>query len=67
MPSANACDRDLAEVDLGHGHEPLKALYRTTLSAVQRNPWLRVYYQRLKKNGKLPKVAPSLMGGPSSG
>jgi hypothetical protein len=67
MPSANACDRDLAEVDLGHGHEPLKALYRTTLSAGQRNPWLRVYYQRLKKNGKLPKVAPSLMGGPSSG
>jgi hypothetical protein len=35
----------------------------TTLSAVQRDPWLRAYCQRLKKNGKLPKVAPSLIGG----
>jgi transposase len=34
-----------------------KALYMTTLSAVQRNPWLRAHYQRLRKNGKLPKVA----------
>jgi len=28
-----------------------------TLSAVQRNPWLRAYYTRLKANGKLPRVA----------
>jgi transposase len=34
-----------------------KALYMTTLSAVQRNPWLRAHYQRLRRNGKLPKVA----------
>ncbi len=34
-----------------------KALYMTTLSAVQRNPWLRAYYQGLRKRGKLPKVA----------
>jgi len=48
----------------GHAHlTPIgnarlrKALYVTTLSAVQRNPWLRAYCQRLRKNGKLPKVA----------
>jgi transposase len=29
----------------------------TTLSAVRLNPWLRAYYQRLRRNGKLPKVA----------
>jgi transposase len=34
-----------------------KALYMTTLSAVQRNPWLRAHYQRLRAKGKLPKVA----------
>ena len=34
-----------------------KALYMTTLSAVQRNPWLRGHYERLRRNGKLPKVA----------
>jgi transposase len=34
-----------------------KALYMTTLSALQRNPWLRAHYQRLRTNGKLPKVA----------
>jgi len=48
----------------GHAHfTPIgnarlrRALYMTTLSAVQRNPWLRAYYQRLRENGKLPKVA----------
>jgi transposase len=34
-----------------------QALYMTTLGAVRRNPWLRAYYERLKANGKLPKVA----------
>jgi len=29
----------------------------TTLGAVRRNPWLAVYYQRLRAKGKLPKVA----------
>jgi transposase len=29
----------------------------TTLGAVQRNPWLRAYYQRLRARGKLPKIA----------
>jgi hypothetical protein len=29
----------------------------TTFSAVQRTPWLRAHYQRLRKNGKLPEVA----------
>ncbi len=32
-------------------------LYMTTLGAVQRNPWLRAFYERLRANGKLPKVA----------
>lgn len=34
-----------------------RALYMTTLGAVRRNPWLRAYYERLRGNGKLPKVA----------
>lgn len=34
-----------------------KALYMATLSAVQHNPWLKAHYQRLRQNGKLPKVA----------
>lgn len=34
-----------------------RALYMTTLGAVRRNPWLRAYYERLRANGKLPKVA----------
>jgi transposase len=33
------------------------ALWMPTLAAVQRNPWLRAYYQRLRARGKLPKVA----------
>ena len=33
------------------------ALWMPTLSAVRNNPWLRVYYQRLRARGKLPKVA----------
>jgi len=40
------------------GHAPLRAkLWMPTLTAVQRNPWLRSYYQRLRARGKLPKVA----------
>lgn len=34
-----------------------KALWMPTLTAVQRNPWLRAYYERLRVRGKLPKVA----------
>ena len=33
------------------------ALWMPTLTAVQRNPWLRAYYLRLRGRGKLPKVA----------
>jgi len=33
------------------------ALYMATFAAVQRNPWLGSYYQRLKATGKPPKVA----------
>lgn len=33
------------------------ALWMPVLTAVQRNPWLRAYYQRLLSAGKLPKVA----------
>ena len=33
------------------------ALFMTTLGAVRRNPWLRAFYERLRANGKLPKVA----------
>jgi transposase len=34
-----------------------RALYMTTLGAVRRNSWLRTFYERLRANGKLPKVA----------
>ncbi len=34
-----------------------KALWMPTLTAVQKNPCLRAYYQRLRARGKLPKVA----------
>jgi len=34
-----------------------KALWMPTLTAVQKNPWLRAYYERLRARGKLPKVA----------
>jgi transposase len=33
------------------------ALYMATFAAVQRNPWLGAYYQRLKAAGKPPKAA----------
>jgi transposase len=40
------------------GHARLRAkLWMPTLTAVQRNPWLRAYYERLRARGKLPKVA----------
>jgi transposase len=40
------------------GHASLRAkLWMPTLTAVRKNPWLRAYYQRLRKAGKLPKVA----------
>lgn len=40
------------------GHAPLRAkLWMPTLTAVQKNPWLRAYYDRLRARGKLPKVA----------
>jgi transposase len=40
------------------GHAQLRAkLWMPTLTAVRKNPWLRAYYQRLRKAGKLPKVA----------
>jgi transposase len=40
------------------GHAALRAkLWMPTLTAVQKNPWLRAYYQRLRGRGKLPKVA----------
>jgi transposase len=34
-----------------------RALYMTTLAAVRSNPWLCASYQRLRANGKPPKVA----------
>lgn len=34
-----------------------KALYMAALSGVQHNLWLKAHYQRLRQNGKLPKVA----------
>ncbi len=34
-----------------------KALWMPLLTAVQHNPWLRGYYQRLRARGKHPKVA----------
>jgi transposase len=33
------------------------ALWMPTLVAVQRNPWLKAHYERLRARGKLPKVA----------
>jgi len=40
------------------GHARLRAaLWMPTLVAVQRNPWLRAFYQGLRARGKLPKVA----------
>jgi transposase len=40
------------------GHAALRAkLWMPTLTAVRKNPWLRAYYQRLRRAGKLPKVA----------
>lgn len=40
------------------GHARLRAaLWMPTLVAVQCNPWLRAFYQRLRASGKLPKVA----------
>lgn len=33
------------------------ALWMPTLTAVQRNPWLKAHYERLRARGKLPKVA----------
>jgi transposase len=34
-----------------------KSLWMPTLVAVHKNPWLRAYYQRLRANGKVAKVA----------
>ena len=40
------------------GHARLRrALWMPTLVAVQKNPWVRAYYQRLRANGKPAKVA----------
>jgi transposase len=40
------------------GHARLRmALWMPVLGAVRRNPWLRTFYERLRANGKLPKVA----------
>lgn len=40
------------------GHAALRAsLWMPVLTAVRKNPWLRVYYERLRARGKLPKVA----------
>lgn len=33
------------------------ALWMPTLVAVRHNPWLKAHYERLRANGKLPKVA----------
>lgn len=41
----------IGDADLRH------ALWMPTLTATQRNPWLRSHYQRLRAKGKLPKVA----------
>lgn len=41
-----------------HGNARLRAaLWMPTLTAVRRNPWLRAYYEGLRRRGKLPKVA----------
>lgn len=40
------------------GHARLRrALWMPTLTAVQKNPWLKAYYDHLRSRGKLPKVA----------
>jgi transposase len=40
------------------GHARLRrALWMPVLTAVRCNPWLRQYYQRLRRMGKFPKVA----------
>jgi transposase len=40
------------------GHKRLRrALWMPTLVAVQKNPWLRAFYKRLRAAGKPPKVA----------
>lgn len=40
------------------GHARLRAaLWMPTLTAVRRNPWLRAYYERLRAQGKPPKLA----------
>lgn len=40
------------------GHARLRrSLWMPTLTAVRKNPWLRAHYERLRANGKLPKVA----------
>jgi transposase len=42
--------------NIGNAHLR-KALWMPTLTAVQKNPWLKAYYERLRARGKLPKVA----------
>jgi transposase len=51
--------RQATHAGISHiGHADLRAaLWMPTLVAVNRNPWLRAYYQRLRAAGKLPKVA----------
>jgi transposase len=40
------------------GHAKLRrSLWMPVLTAVRINPWLRAFYQRLRADGKLPKVA----------
>jgi transposase len=34
-----------------------RSLWMPTLTAVQKNPWLKAHYERLRARGKLPKVA----------
>jgi transposase len=41
----------------GGRFEVRRVLYMATLSAARRNPAIRVFYQRLRAAGKLPKVA----------
>jgi transposase len=45
-----------AKVPLGNARLR-RALWMPALTAVQHNPWLRAYYQRLRAAGKRPKVA----------
>lgn len=41
-----------------HGNARLRcALWMPVLGAVHRNPWLKAFYDRLRANGKAPKVA----------